>query len=244
MLRLSVAAAAMAVLATPQVANVQSVASTLPASVMLLYSQANDGSMDFRCTATAFESPNPNIKPRAGRRFFLSASHCVTERTEHGTRPSKGPFFLSDDVAGEKRFVEAELIFAGSEADGYDLLILEAKSSAPALHLADERSYSAGTQVLNVASPAGLGKTLLSGTIAILSVDRPLIVRQENINWRGSLVLNLAVIGGSSGSAVVTQDSGRIIGVIVGYMEGAPICIAVPASRLLEIIEKAPIRRG
>jgi hypothetical protein len=75
----------------------------------------------------------------------------------------------------------------------------------------------------------GLGKQVLMGNIASVFLDRPIV--QGDINWKGSMTLALTgVNGGSSGSAIVSDDQKAIVAILVGTI-GETTITAIPISK-------------
>ena len=86
-----------------------------------------------------------------------------------------------------------------------------------------------GEEVLNVASPRGLGRQLFFGRVSLLSLDRPVMVR--SINWKNTLLLQIYAGPGSSGSSVVSLEQEAIVAFIVGSISGNPSTVALHVSR-------------
>jgi hypothetical protein len=198
-------------------------------SVFILFAQNDTGGMAMRCTATAFESAGATTR-------FLTAAHCVTREAQGALGKlavSKDPLFLSDDsTTGEKVFIRATVETAGREDEGYDFAILSA-STGGGVHLTalgDEKLEKNGTRILNIAAPGGLGKVYFSGHVALLRIDRPLMDEGSHIDWAGFMLVQLPAAGGSSGSAVVSEDTGKIIGLVIGSAKG--LTTVLPISRV------------
>ncbi len=197
-------------------------------SVVLLYSQGEDGGMAMHCTATAYEHSGKAYK-------FLTAAHCVTKNS---TTPGKlelrrEPMFVSpDDSSSEKSFSRATIEKVGRAEEGYDFALLTAElpNEIPVTPLGDETKEQGGVEVVNVAAPLGLGRVLFHGYVSLLKIDRPLYDEDEHINWQGSMLVQLPAEGGSSGSAVVSKDTGKVIAIVVGTMK--KLTIAIPISRV------------
>ena len=69
-------------------------------SVVLLYSQTESGSMEMRCTATAYKKIVDGYR-------FVSASHCVSGETDAEQKAQK--YYITADALGEKTFLSAIL---------------------------------------------------------------------------------------------------------------------------------------
>lgn len=212
----------------------------------MLYSQGREGDMQFHCTATAFERFEAATNGQAVRGYhFLTASHCVSNDDVAHERVEINPetFFLTFDERDNKQFLRVKVILAGYQHRGDDFAVLEVETDAkiPIVPLGDERRDYSGAQVFNIAAPMGLGKQIFHGWITMLKLDRPFVV--DDINWRGGMLMQLPVAGGSSGSSVVSVRQQAIVGVIVGIIvppsNGTPSFVAAPISRFQEFVALA-----
>lgn len=199
----------------------------IQSAVALLYSQDENGNMRMRCTATIYERI-----PKGYR--FVSAAHCVgsdRREKEWSADADEVPFFITFDESATKRFWPAEAVFVGYQSRGEDFAVFEVATTEtwPIIPLGNEQQEVVPAPYWNVASPLGLGKQVFSGSITSLDLDRP--VKQNDINWQHSLVLQQAgVNGGSSGSALVSRSQQAIIGFLVGTI-GESTIVAIPVSR-------------
>jgi S1-C subfamily serine protease len=126
----------------------------------------------------------------------------------------------------------------GYQHRGVDFLIVEVKTSEdwPTVPVGDQRKEAEGNSVLNIASPLGLGRQVFHGSISKLELERPVI--EGDINWTGSMLLQMpGTAGGSSGSAVLSAKQEAIVGFIVGTI-GSSIT-AIPATKFAEFRERA-----
>ena len=194
-------------------------------SVALLYRQTDTGGMEMICTATAFEK----LKELT---LFLTAAHCVTEDEQDGkSRVVDVPLFLSMDERDSKDYVRASIVEVGVKERGYDYAVLSAALDLPRIPIGDERLERDNVKIRCVGAPAGIGKVTGFGHVALRFIDRPLRFDEQKINWAGAALVSVDdVEGGSSGSAIVSEDTGKIIGILVGHYKS--MVIAVPASRV------------
>jgi hypothetical protein len=205
-------------------------------AVALLYRMNAQGNQSFACTATAFARQENVYK-------FLTAAHCLgSDRRdkELSADTSKDAYYLTfDETDGPKRFWPATPVFVGYQSRTDDFALFEVTSTEdwPTIPLGNERDLENGAAYWNIAAPLGLGKQIQEGTIANLSLDRPVV--QGDINWRGTLVLQqTGVNGGSSGSALISKETKEIVGVLVGSI-GQSTIVAVPVSRVTQALEDA-----
>jgi S1-C subfamily serine protease len=180
-------------------------------STALLYRQTESGGMEMTCTATAFEKTDKGYR-------FASASHCVSEADKLHERVEvlKTRFYLTFDEKADKKFYPATLEMAGYQpkGDDFSILSIETTDTVSIVPLGDEHLDESGSEVVNIASPNGLGKQIFHGYISSLYLDRPIV--EEDINWQGVMLLQIQAGPGSSGSAIVSVKQSAIVGFIVG----------------------------
>jgi hypothetical protein len=184
--------------------NAEYIKDTLYPAVGLLYSQDAEGGMKMRCTATA-------IGLEDGVTTFLTAAHCGCVDTEEKkqTSPEKGVVFY---ITG----------------DDFMFLSVKSKKPFPIVKLGHDPELL--DQVVNVASPLGLGKQAFLGSVASPKLERPLV--EGDINWTGIVTLQMfGANGGSSGSAVICLNQQAICGTVVGSIAETTMT-AMPVSRL------------
>jgi hypothetical protein len=200
-----------------------------PATV-LLYAQGENGGMDMRCTATAIEKT-------AGGYIFVTAAHCACEDdVQHKTTsPERTFFFVTPDEKGTKEFLKANPTGCGyrHRGDDFALFSVDTEKKFPVIPLGDDPKMT--EQVINVASPLGLGKQVFFGTVSSPMLDRTVVV--DDINWTGVVLLQMfGVNGGSSGSSLVCLNQKAICAFVVGVMADTTIT-AMPVSRLKKVRE-------
>jgi hypothetical protein len=208
--------------------SAQSFTDRAKAATAILYAQDAQGGLSMRCTATAFA--------RDGEVYqFVSAAHCAGSDDTTKEKVAKAPtLYITFDERAEKVFWRAEVVATGYQHRGDDFLILSVTSSKdwPTIPIGDERQEAEGNAVLNIASPLGLGKQVFHGSISKLTLDRPVI--EGDINWKGSVLLQMpGTDGGSSGSAVLSESQEAIVAFLVGTIGGSAIT-AIPASKFEE----------
>jgi Trypsin-like peptidase domain len=179
-------------------------------AVVILYKQQEDGGMKMVCTATAYKK----LDKDAGYRF-VSASHCVDGETDEEQKISK--YFITNDNQGSKTFVPVKLIEAGDRYIGDDFSIFEAKANpgTEVLPLGDSDKVVSGENVINVASPMGLGKQFFQGYVSNALLDRPPLDAGDT-QWTSVMLVAIGGGPGSSGSAIVSEEQHAIIGFLVG----------------------------
>lgn len=191
----------------------------------LLYSQEEDGGMKMRCTATAIEK-------NATGYIFVTAAHCGCEDNadKKTVSPEKTFFYLTSDDRDAKTFIKTKVAGCGYRHRGDDFMLLQADTTQtfPVVSLGDDPIVL--EQVVNVASPLGLGKQVFAGSVSSAKLDRPIV--ENDIDWTGAVLLQMfGVDGGSSGSSVVCLDQGKICAFVVGSIDKTTMT-AMPVSRL------------
>lgn len=192
----------------------------------LLFAQDESGNLRMLCTATAFDRKGKIYK-------FVSAAHCVSEDDTVHERAAVAPltYFITFDDPDKKNFFEAKVVAAGYMHRGDDFSVLEVQLDidVPTVPLA-AADPQLDEDVINVASPLGLGKQLFRGHVSMSMLKRPVIA--EDINWKGAVLLQISVGPGSSGSAAVSKYQKGICAFIVGMIgRGSPIVVAIPVSK-------------
>ena len=206
------------------------VAHTLSPATVLLYSQDESGGMKMRCTATAIEK-------LANGYEFATAAHCgcrdsVSKKT---VSPEKTFFYITRDEPKDKTFTKVDIVGCGYRHNGDDFMLLDVETTQtfPVVKLGSDPTVL--EQVVNVASPLGLGKQVFLGSVSAPKVERPIV--QGDINWTGAVLLQMfGVAGGSSGSSVVCLGQQAICAFIVGGSES--MVTALPVSHLLDFRRK------
>lgn len=199
---------------------------TLYPAVVLLYEQDDQGSMKMLCTATAIEK-------NATGYVFVTAAHCASSDNEEKKLVKaevKKFFFVTFDEAGSKNFSKAKLLNCGYQHAGDDFCQFQVDSdkSIPVVALGDDPA-AGGEEIVNVASPLGLGKQVFRGYVSSPKLDRD--VRVNDINWTNTVLLQLpGTNGGSSGSAIVCVEQKAICSFLVGVIDSTEI-VAIPVSR-------------
>jgi hypothetical protein len=201
-------------------------------SVVLLYGQDGSGGMKMTCTATAYE----RLADKSGYRF-VSAAHCVSGKTDKEQKAQK--YYITTDNAGEKIFLNAVLIEAGDKSVGDDFSIFEVKTNREfsVIPLGNSEFLVVGDKVINVASPYGLGKQYFEGYVSNTKLDRPPIDAGK-VQWTDVMLIEVGSAGGSSGSAIISEDQRAIVGFLVGGTQSTIGAICIPVNRFKDF-EKA-----
>lgn len=187
-------------------------------SVGALYSLSSGGDLTFLCSATA-------IDRQYGKTVILTANHCVRKGVSYlinfgdnnFRRLSvwKIPRYEIDRNKYARRYNESFTDIALFLMEGTDVPLVRVSGSSTA---------KPGTKVAMVGFPLGVAKIRYEGIISGY-LNRP------GSDEDGYLLLQIFGAPGSSGSAVVSTDSGEIIGVLVAAQSsgmGLPVIFATP----------------
>jgi S1-C subfamily serine protease len=199
----------------------------------LLYSQDESGGLRMHCTATAFEKTEDVYQ-------FVTAAHCIGEDDPEKEKVAafhNTSFYITFDESGIKTFHRAKVHSVGYQHRGDDFAVFEVESDEkwPTTPIGDEQLEEEGNEVLNVASPLGLGLQVFHGSISKLKLDRPVV--QGDINWKDSMLLQMpGTDGGSSGSSIISPKQEAIIAFLVGTIGNTTIT-AIPVSRFKTFLQ-------
>lgn len=211
-------------------------------SVVLLFQEDESGGMHMLCTATAYKQvPNkPDVDAKFETYRMVSASHCVIGKTEADQKANK--YYVTTDSTGAKNFLPARLIESGDESVGDDFSIFEVETKEPftITPLGSSSELKINSPVINVASPMGLGKQFFIGYVSDLKVDRPPLDAGV-VKWDDALLIMIGSGPGSSGSSIVSVDSGNIVAFLVGGTgaEIGAICVPVDKFKKFEALVDA-----
>jgi hypothetical protein len=198
------------------------------AAVTLLYSQDESGGMRMHCTATAYRKTGDVYR-------FVSAAHCVTGNTDEEQKETH--FFVTADTNGKtKSFIPAKLLKAGDKNAGDDFSIFEVTTTEKfeVIPLGTDITEQ-GAQVIDVASPLGLGLQYFEGYVSAPKLDRPALDAGE-VKWSNVALIQIGSGPGSSGSSIVSVDQKAIVAFLVGAFNTdiGKICVPVSTFKAFE----------
>jgi S1-C subfamily serine protease len=184
------------------------IGTTMYNAVAPLYEQGMSGQMIALCTATAFEKTETGY-------LFITAAHCVSVADGENADKQK---FLFIGVEGDKdfRFVHADVKQVGVERAGEDFAVLDVATAEPftVLPLGQDVTGHAADKVAAITIPDGFGKMVSLGYVMSPRVNRALFA--SDMNWVGSMALEMESAPGASGSAIVSLKQRAIVGFLVG----------------------------
>ena len=195
-------------------------------SVGALYSLGTSGDMTFLCSATAIDRAH-------GKTVVLTANHCIRkgvaylinfgDNNFHSLRVWKVPHYEIDPQNSPRKYNEPVTDLA---------LFLMDDKTIPLVPLdISEVQATPGVKIAMVGFPMGIAKIRYEGIISGY-LDRP------GSDEFGYLLLQIFGAPGSSGSAVIEAETGRIIGVLVSARGGMglPVVYATPTSYMKNLM--------
>lgn len=195
-------------------------------SVAALYKQDVNGSLQFSCSATAVEK-------QAKRVLLLTALHCVDKDVSYMVS-FDGKQFYSARVWSLPKWKADPDVKKGYGTPDVDMAFfaVEAPIDVATISMADDTAIKAGHPIVMVGFPLGVTKISYNGIISG-RLDRP----GDSMN--GYMTMQIFGSPGSSGSSVIDQETGKIIGVLVSAMQqgGLPVIFATPASYRRYLLE-------
>ena len=198
-------------------------------SVGALYAQEEDGDMRFLCSATAVDRRGPDT-------VIMTAYHCVQKGVSYlinfgdnklrTARVWKIPHYEVDKEKHPRKFNEPKTDMALFLMEGNDV---------PVVPLSKSSRADLGSKVVMIGYPLGVAKISYEGIVAG-RFDR---VGSDNYNY---VLLQIFGAPGSSGSSVVSVETGKIIGILVSAKEerGLPVLFATPIEYMKHLMDVRP----
>lgn len=209
-------------------ASLEDVFQRVSPAVGALYAQKSDGSLQFLCSITATDKSEK-------RTLLLTALHCVEKGVSymvsfngkqfHSARVWSVPRWDVDPAKHRKAFGTPEVDMA--------FFAIEGQLDVPTVTIGNDASVRPGRQIVTVGFPLGVTKISYNGIVSG-RLERP------GSGVDGYLTLQIFGSPGSSGSAIIDQDSGTIIGVLVSARQefvGLPVIFATPINYRSYLLE-------
>ena len=180
----------------------------LYASTLALYG-TKGGVTKFLCTAEPFERIS-------GGYHLMSAGHCVQ------MVPADVQFSVADDIGGKLTPVTMLKAYLG---DGIDFSEFELKTSEQysLFVLGNEHDSHVGDRTINVNFSVGIAKQVSYGHIASASIPASDKCTGGTINCTGNFMVQEFGAGGASGSAVVSEKTHQVIGLVTWGVSGETV---------------------
>jgi hypothetical protein len=167
-------------------------------STLALYGTMGD-TTHFLCTTEVIGRADD------GAYILLSAGHCVQ------TIPAGVQFSVSDDIGSPR--TDVSMLKAYMKAD-IDMAIFALKTTKKyqVMELGDSTDLQIGEEVVNLNFALGLGKQLSHGTISS-DILQPSGACDDDCS--GYFLIQAYGAGGSSGSAVISERTHKLIGLVI-----------------------------
>ena len=199
-------------------------------AVGALYVRNSSGDLGFLCTVTAVDRD-------ASRVVLLTANHCVKKdvaysvtfdgRSFYGARVWKIPHEDLDANKYPRTFGEPQTDMAFFVIDESPL------PQVPTVPLGSDELMASGKRIAVVGFPLGVAKISYEGIIAG-RFNRP------GSDTDGYLLIQAFGAPGSSGSAIIDEETGSVVGVLVRARQaavGLPVIFATPIGYKKFLIE-------
>lgn len=192
----------------------------LSPAVGALYVQDLEGDLKYNCTVTA-------IGKEKGDVIVITAYHCVEKgqaylvtfdgKRFHGARVWKVPRWevSAADEKNKRKWGEPEVDMAMFLVDAVDVL---------AIAVGTTQGIEPGERIIIVGFPLGITKARYEGIIAG-RLDKP------GYDYHGYLITQIFTSPGSSGTAIVSVRTKKVIGIHVASAQagrGLPVLFATP----------------
>jgi S1-C subfamily serine protease len=186
-----------------------------------------DGKRQFFCSGTEIgHTPE-------GDGVFLTARHCLADPDTNEVRTGLSVSFSPNE--GGPFYDAAPIVL--SLTDDVALLLLRDGADIPAVRIKDEKGLATGDRIFNVSFPLGTGKQVFHGEyMSPRFLILPGQILEQYPQWAYSMPMNMTIAHGSSGSGVFSQKDHALIAVAVGTFEEGSYNIAIPASRVINML--------
>ncbi len=193
---------------------------SLSKSVGALYALESGGNMRFLCSATA-------VGKHEKATIILTAYHCVQKGVSYLITFGDNQFHpLSVWQIPHYEISKGKSPRAYNEPETDMALFLMENGDMPLAKMDDGKTQITGSKLAMVGYPLGVAKISYEGIVAG-HLNRP------GADLHGYVLMQIFGAPGSSGSAVVSAKTGKVVGVLVaakGDRAGLPVIFATPIS--------------
>lgn len=188
-------------------------------SVGALYAQGDSGNLNFNCTATAVER-------REGKIVVLTAFHCASRGTSYLISFDRRTFYPLRlwKIPHEEVDAQKHPRTHNEPKTDMAMFLMEDDPRISVIPMGDDSTLKPGRKITMVGYPLGITKTHYEGIIAG-RLEKP------GADLHGYIVLQIFGAPGSSGTAVIDQETKAIVGVLTGAAQaivGTPVLFATP----------------
>lgn len=162
----------------------------------------------FVCTATVVAGEPTHY-------LLLTAGHCISPKPQFGLE-----YFIAEKISDEPVLQSVELIkSANTRRYDYAVFLSHSPRTYPVIEVDTDNVPKIGEKLYNVNFGLGLTKQVTSGV-----VGSDVITREESAggceNCVGRYMAEFGIAPGASGSAVVSEESHRIVGLVEAIFIG------------------------
>ncbi|MDP3939799.1 MAG: serine protease [Deltaproteobacteria bacterium] len=204
---------------------------TSPA-VAALYAQENNGSLRFLCSTTAAEKTEH-------RTLLVTAYHCVEKDVSYLVSFDGKQFYAARVWSVPRWEVDPQKYRKAFGTPDVDLAFfaVDEPLNVSVLRFGSDTNVAPGRPIVTVGFPLGVTKVRYSGIVSG-RLERP------GSGLDGYLTLQIFGSPGSSGSSVIDQTTGEIIGILVAAHQafvGLPVIFATPANYKSYLMRVNPV---
>lgn len=177
----------------------------------------------FLCTVTAFKQVKDGY-------LLIGAGHCTTE---NGDLPQDLTYSVARDMGGQRANVKLLAAKLGdSGLPDYAIYFLATKNKYTPIELGDENTASIDDKTIDVNFSLGVVKMVSRGVIVSKIVTHSADVHGDEEN--GYYLVQEFDSHGASGSAVVSEKTHKIIGLVIAGWDGSTMPSLVEPITIIE----------
>jgi hypothetical protein len=191
---------AMALLSLPTAANIgepKGFLGKVYSNTFALYGHLGTKTL-FDCTASIYDKTG-------GGYLMITAGHCIQDV------PEGVQFSVSEQIGGELMPVKVLKVREEGSMD-FAQLELDTKKVYPVTKLGDESTLAIGDSVINANFADSIGKQISLGRVATKELTPTRDCPEE---CKDGFLIQVFGSGGSSGSAVISKKTHKIVGIVV-----------------------------
>lgn len=193
-----------------------------------------DGHRKFICSGTVFA-----VNPATGDALFLTARHCVWNDGDPDNNMAPG-LVGKEEVSftpNEEGPFYTAIPYKVSKTDDVAILTLKNGAGLPFVRLGDEHFVRPGDTLTNYTFALDMGEMdIFLKSIAPAFNHLPEGLAKNRPMWAHSMPIDGTVAPGSSGSGLFDPRQRRIVGVAVGMTRMGGLSIAIPVSRVWNLL--------
>jgi len=175
-----------------------------------LYAHNSEGG-GYECTLTAWKKVSNGY-------LLITAGHCTTANPQI---PKDAEFFIAEEIDGKEEPLKLVHAVLNVPLD-YGIFFWKTTRRIKVVPFGDERKERIGNQTVNVNFSLGITKEVSMGVIQsqLITTNEVSIGPLHSMKVGGMFLDSEFASHGASGSAVVSQKTHKIIGLLVSGMDG------------------------